>query len=93
MRNKIFGLIGSGVAIVLLIGLTAPAKAGASSHAERIKGGRELHDPGLHLFLDDEELQDRPGFSRVVQNPTRIRRDPVLAPDRPWEGHAVQLWG
>lgn len=93
MRKSILSSIGTVTAIVLLIGLAAPDQAGASSHAERIKGGRELHDPGLHLFLDDDEVQDRPGFSRVVQNPTRIRRDPVLVPDRPWEGHAVQLWG
>ena len=53
----------------------------------------QLYDAGLHLFLDDEEVQDHPGFVRKIQSPRRIRTEPVLRPDRPWEGHAVQLWG
>ena len=54
--------------------------------------GNDLYDPGLRLFLDDEEVQDRPGFVRRVQQPQRVQLEPVLKPDRPWEG-AVQLWG
>ncbi len=55
--------------------------------------GNNLYDPGLHLFLDDDEVQDHPGFVRKVQRPQRIQTEPVLKPDRPWEGQAVQLWG
>ena len=54
--------------------------------------GNDLYDHGLHLFLDDEEVQDHPGFTRKVQHPQRLQ-DPVLEPDRPWEGRSVQLWG
>ena len=28
--------------------------------------GNNLYDPGLHLFLDDDEVQDHPGFVRKV---------------------------
>ena len=55
--------------------------------------GNNFYDPGLHLFLDDVEVQDHPGFVRKVQRPERVRTEPVLKPDRPWEGKAVQLWG
>ena len=57
-----------------------------------MKASNDLCDPGLHLFVDDAEIQDRPGFIRKVQSPQRLS-DPVLEPDRPWEGRAVQLWG
>ena len=53
----------------------------------------DLYDPGLHLFVDDVEVQDHPGFVRKVQQPARVQAEPVLCPDRPWEGHAVQMWG
>ena len=53
----------------------------------------DLHDPGLHLFVDDAEVQDHPGFVRKVQQPARVQTEPVLRADRPWEGSAVQMWG
>ncbi len=53
----------------------------------------DLHDPGLHLFVDDAEVQDHPGFVRKVQQPARAQTEPVLRADRPWEGSAVQMWG
>jgi hypothetical protein len=55
--------------------------------------GNNLYDPGLHLFVDDEEVQDHPGFVRKVQRPQRVQAEPVLRPDRSWEGQSVQLWG
>ena len=55
--------------------------------------GNNCYDPNLHLFLDDVEVQDHPGFVRKVQRPERVQTEPVLKPDRPWEGKAVQLWG
>ena len=51
------------------------------------------YDPGLHLFVDDDEVQDHPGFTRQVQQPARVQLEPVVRTDRPWEGHAVALWG
>ena len=51
------------------------------------------YDPGLHLFVDDDEVQDHPGFTRQVQQPARLQLEPVVRSDRPWEGHAVALWG
>ena len=51
------------------------------------------HDPGLHLFVDDAEVQDYPGFTRQVLQPARARLQPVVRVDRPWEGQAVSLWG
>ena len=52
-----------------------------------------LYDPGLHLFVDDAEVQDHPGFLRKVQRPARIQMEPVLKPERPWEGRTVQIKG
>ena len=33
-----------------------------------------LYDPNLHLFLDDAEVQDHPGFVRKVQQAGAGRR-------------------
>ncbi len=55
-----------------------------------IKNLHQLYDPGLHLFIDDEGIQDHPGFVRKVQQPQRLQSEPVLRPDRPWEGTSVQ---
>ena len=56
-----------------------------------MKASNTLYDPGLHLFIDDADVQDHPGFTRMVQRPDRLP-EPVLRGDQPWEG-AVQLWG
>ncbi len=37
-------------------------------------GDSPLYDPHLHLYLDDEEVQDYPGFRRIVQQPERFSR-------------------
>ena len=55
--------------------------------------GNNLYDPGLHLFVDDEGVQDHPGFHRKVQRPQPVQQEPVLRADRPWEGNSIQLWG
>jgi len=55
--------------------------------------GNNLYDPGLHLFVDNEGVQDHPGFQRKVQRPQPVQDEPVLRSDRPWEGHSIQLWG
>ncbi|MBM4050420.1 MAG: hypothetical protein FJ279_35445 [Planctomycetes bacterium] len=51
------------------------------------------HDPSLHLFVDEHEVQERVGFTRVVERPRRLSLEPVLRPDQAWEGRAVIGWG
>ena len=55
--------------------------------------GSGLYDPGLHLFVVDAEVQDHPGFLRKIQRPERVQPEPVLKPERPWEGRTVQIKG
>ena len=50
------------------------------------------HDPGLHLFLDDHEVASVTNLTRVSGRPRR-RPEPVVRPDRPWEGHQINAWG
>lgn len=42
--------------------------------------------PGPHLFIDDYLVEDRWGLDRVLQQPEKHLRNPVLVRDRPWEG-------
>jgi hypothetical protein len=48
-----------------------------------------MYDPKLHLFVDNGEIQETWGFSRVLGRAERFRNEPVLAADRPWEGMGV----
>lgn len=51
------------------------------------------HDPHLHLFVDDFEIETRENLARIVNKP-RKHTQPVIVSDRPWEGpHRVQAWG
>ena len=51
-----------------------------------------MYDPHLHLLIDDDEIDARWHLRRMVARPDRRTYDPVLAPDRPWEGEAAGLW-
>lgn len=52
-----------------------------------------LNDPGLHLLVDDEEVEERQNLTRFVNKPKK-RSEPVLISDRPWEArNRVQCWG
>lgn len=77
--------------------ITSPAavRAGGSEAAPRNGSGsrsQNLNDPGLHLFVDDEEIASSEGLLRVVNRP-RKHPDPVLVADKPWEGERAQAWG
>ena len=52
-----------------------------------------MHDPHLHLLVDDAEVLGRRGLTRLVERPQRVTPDPVLRPERSWEGNAVAVWG
>ena len=45
--------------------------------------------PGVHLFVDDFLIQERAGVWRTMNRPFRASENPVLRPDRPWEGYLV----
>ena len=49
-------------------------------------------DPNLHLFLDDEEVDQVENLQRVLNRP-RKQPGPVLVADQPWEGERAQAWG
>ena len=52
-----------------------------------------MHDPHLHLLVDDDEVLGRRGLTRLIERPQRVTPDPVLRPERSWEGNAVSVWG
>ena len=52
-----------------------------------------MHNPHLHLLIDDHEVLYRRNLTRFIERPQRVTRDPVLTPEKPWEGQAVSLWG
>jgi hypothetical protein len=52
-----------------------------------------MHDPHLHLLIDDHEVTYRTNLTRFIERPERLSREPVLRPEMPWEGRAVSLWG
>lgn len=43
-----------------------------------------MHDPNLHLFLDDREVKERLNLSRFINRPKRFA-EPVVRSDQPWE--------
>ncbi|MBM4435771.1 MAG: hypothetical protein FJ029_00755 [Actinobacteria bacterium] len=51
-----------------------------------------MYDPNLHLLVDDDEIDARWNLRRVLARPAQRTEDPVLRPDRPWEGAAAGLW-
>ena len=52
-----------------------------------------MHDPDLHLLVDDDEIQHYTNLLRVINKPYKYP-EPVLAPDQPWEGQQrLQAWG
>ena len=43
------------------------------------------------LLIDDEMIEDRWNLQRVLIQPEKYPRNPVLLPDQPWEGDSVQM--
>ncbi len=42
---------------------------------------------GTHLFVDDYLIQDTEKVWRTLNRPGKHRDNPVMKPDRPWEGN------
>ena len=49
--------------------------------------------PHLHLLVDDDEIDARWHVTRMIARPEARTADPVLRPDRAWEGRAAGLSG
>ena len=43
------------------------------------------------LFVDNYLDQNLDGLKRVVQQPRRVSRHPILTAEHPWEGRALQM--
>ena len=52
-----------------------------------------MNDPHLHLFVDDDEIDARWHVTRAIARPEARTAEPVLRPDRAWEGRAAGLSG
>src|SRR5262245_21765892 len=74
-------------------GVAAPPAAVAEPgpHAAEVRTTNH-NDPHLHLFVDDEEVEQVENLQRVVNRP-RKHPTPVVVADRPWEGERAQAWG
>ena len=45
------------------------------------------------LFFDDWTLETRRGFRRTAHRPKKHPANPLVVPDKPWEGSTVHLYG
>jgi len=52
-----------------------------------------VNDPHLHLLVDDDEVDACWHVTRVIARPEARTAEPVLKPDRAWEGRAAGLSG
>lgn len=66
--------------------------AGAAFVPSARAAPRHFHDPNLHLFVDDREIQSYTNLLRVLNKP-RKHPEPVIVADKPWEGERAQAWG
>lgn len=52
-----------------------------------------MHDPHLHLLVDDHEIQQYKNLLRILNRPKKLQA-PVIRPDQPWEAtQRIQAWG
>jgi hypothetical protein len=51
-----------------------------------------FYDPHLHLLIDDDEVDASWHVTRTIARPEARTVEPILRPDRPWEGEAAGLW-
>lgn len=70
-----------------LLGLVATAFISAAP-AEPLSVGRERQ-----LFVDDHLVASTENVRRVIHPVTKYERNPILVPDRPWEGQYTLLYG
>jgi len=45
------------------------------------------------LFIDDEVIESHTRVHRAIHQPQRFGPDPILRPERPWEGNCICLYG
>jgi hypothetical protein len=45
------------------------------------------------LFIFDDAIASQTNVRKIFRTPRKDPRNPVLRPDRPWEGHRIQPWG
>ncbi len=79
----------------MLSSLTAPATHAVTPSIRPDDAGAApatFNDPGLHLFVDDDEVEKVEDLLRVVNRP-RKHPEPVVVADQPWEGERAQAWG
>lgn len=76
----------SGGLVTILGLLGAPTAAGEVSSFTVERGVRQL-------FLDDAGLERVSGLKRVVNQPVRHVKNPIVRPDRPWDTVRTQLHG
>src|SRR5258705_10111294 len=93
-KLRCLSLLLTGAAVLAGQGATAPPTAAAEP---RQPGAAEVrttnhNDPHLHLFVDDEEVDQVEDLRRVLNRPAK-HPAPVLAADKPWEGERAQAWG
>ena len=81
-RREVLGLLGGAV--------LAPTMLHAAD--ERV-GGLRLTKGVRQLFLDDDAIQKRDGLKRVVNQPTKHPKNPLIQRDRPWEQMRAQVYG
>ena len=46
---------------------------------------------GKHLFVDDNRLEELSAAKRVLNQPQKHPDNPVMRPERPWEGKGIHL--
>jgi len=66
-----------------LVALGAPAAVKGQDALELAPGGKEL-------FLDDYLVKEMHNLRRVLHRPVKIRPEPVIRPEHPWDNLVVQ---
>ncbi|MBI2432144.1 MAG: hypothetical protein HYV26_04670 [Candidatus Hydrogenedentes bacterium] len=75
----------AGVYMVVAVLLLLPAAAIAAESLDISEGPQ--------LFLDDFLLQRMENVKRVVQEPVKHARNPVVVPEHPWEKRVLEIYG
>lgn len=81
---------------VLLLGLAIVGTLRASAQANKAETepalGALVFRPGeRQLFLDDFVIGDLNGLTRVIHQPRKFEGNPVIRPDLPTDGQAIQV--
>ena len=65
----------------LTLGIASPVRAERNENDDPIELTSEVQ-----LFVDDFLIQEMEGVTRALHTPKKASENPVLVPDRPWEG-------